>query len=183
MISSQKNNLLNIDFLLEKLKIEAGFKIADLGCGRFGYFTFPLAKKVGRNGKVYAVDIIKDNLNSIKSMARTENLSQIETIWSDLEVYKGAKINNNSLDAVLLISVLHQAKKPLQILEEASRMVKIGGKILVLEWLEDNTVFGTKDSPRIGQKELKGYASKLFLGVQEEFLVGDHYYALLLIKK
>ena len=44
------------DKVITTLQIPPGAEIADLGAGG-GYFTFHLAKAVGPNGKVYAVDI------------------------------------------------------------------------------------------------------------------------------
>src|SRR5690349_20623078 len=46
------------DKLLKMLPFKPGMVVADIGAGS-GYFSFPLAQKVGRKGKVYAVDIQK----------------------------------------------------------------------------------------------------------------------------
>ena len=40
---------------LNKLNIRGGQKILDYGCG-IGSFTFPAAKLVGREGRIYALD-------------------------------------------------------------------------------------------------------------------------------
>ena len=61
--------------------------MAELGCGNFG-FVFPIARLVGRSGKVYAVDILKSTLQEIKARATKENLPQVITIWSNLEIFK-----------------------------------------------------------------------------------------------
>ena len=42
--------------MLKALALKPGEVVADIGAGS-GYFTFPLARKVGPTGKVYAVDI------------------------------------------------------------------------------------------------------------------------------
>ena len=36
-----KNLLINIDLLLDKIVTRDSDKVADLGCGGFGYFVFP----------------------------------------------------------------------------------------------------------------------------------------------
>jgi ubiquinone/menaquinone biosynthesis C-methylase UbiE len=182
MPASNKNNLLNVDLLIDKIVISNNDKIADLGCGSFGYFVFPLAKKIGKHGKVYAVDIIKNNLESIKNMARTDNLTQIETIWSNLEVYNGTKIPSESLDAVLLVGLLHQSDKHLDILKESVRMLKTGGRLLIVEWNEDDFVFGNRDVKRISQNKIKEDLAQFSLTMQEEFVAGEYHYGLLLIK-
>ncbi|MDD3711622.1 MAG: methyltransferase domain-containing protein [Patescibacteria group bacterium] len=180
---TSKNNLLNVDFLIDKVISADNEKIADLGCGSFGYFTFPLAKKISRYGKVYAVDILKSNLESIKNVAKTENLSQIETIWSNLEIYRGTKIEDASLDAVLLVSILHQSEKYIDILKESARMLKLGGRMLIIEWNEGDFTFSKNNSARIKKSELKKELEKMPLDLIEDFSAGRHHYGLLLIKK
>jgi ubiquinone/menaquinone biosynthesis C-methylase UbiE len=180
---TSKNNLLDVDFLIDKVISADNEKIADLGCGSFGYFVFPIAKRISRHGKVYAVDILKSNLDSIKSIAKTENLSQVETIWSNLEIFKGTKISNDFLDGALLINTLHQSKKYLDILRESARMLKLGARLLVVEWNEGDFSFARGDDHRINKEELKKEAEKLKLEIIEDFPAGHHHYGLLFVKK
>ena len=62
--------------------------MADMGCGRTGHFVFPAARTVGNKGIVYAVDILKDVLQSLGSWIRSEGLENVQTIWSDIEKFK-----------------------------------------------------------------------------------------------
>lgn len=177
-----KNNLLNIEFLIDKLNLKQGFRVADLGCGAFGYFTFLLAKFVGKSGKVYAVDIIKDNLEAIKKRAKIENLKQVETVWSDLEFVGGANIEPNSLDSVLLVNVLHQSEKKVNILKECLRILKPGGKILLVEWNEKDSPFILSSVHKVSREEIKRLSSFLNIKIENEFEAGQYHYGMLLIK-
>lgn len=180
---TSKNNLLDVDFLIDKVVSADNEKVADLGCGSFGYFVFPLAKRISQHGKVYAVDILKSNLESIKSIAKTENLKQVEAIWSDLEVYQGTKISDGYLDGVLLVNTLHQSKKYLDILKESARMLKLGGRMLIVEWNEGDFSLARSNDPRIKKEDLKNEVKNLRLEIIEDFPAGHHHYGLLLIKK
>jgi len=82
MLPSKKTIIFDIPGILSKIGIEEKQKTAELGCGNFGFFVFPLAEKVGREGKVYAVDILKPTLEEINKVSKTNGLKQIETIWS-----------------------------------------------------------------------------------------------------
>lgn len=177
-----KNNLLDIEALIKRLKLEQGSFVADLGCGAFGYFTFFLAKIVGKSGKTYAVDIIKDNLEAIKKRARTENLSQVETVWSDLEVLNGTKIESDSLDAALLINVLHQSSKYIDILKETFRMLKPGALVLIVEWNEIDSPFILSNDQKIAKNDIKKVTDFLGLKTLEVFDAGEYHYGLLLKK-
>ncbi len=182
MINFKKTALFDIDKILAKIKIEAGQKVAELGCGNFGFFVFPWAKLVGKKGKVYAVDILRDSLKEIKSIANQENLSQIEIVWSDLEVYKGMKIETESVDTASLINVLSQSAKKLEILKEAARILKRGGKIIIVDWKKIDSPLGPDQERRIKAEELKEKTEKIGLSIKEEFETGPYHYGALLIK-
>ena len=178
-----KNNLLlDADLILNNAEIEENMKVADLGCGSMGYFVFQLAKIVGNNGKVFAVDIMKTVLESIKRKIKVENLKNIETVWSDLEKFKATKIENSSIDVALLINTLYQSQKRAEILRETVRMVKKYGKIVIVEWRDFKIPFGPPVSKRVKNELLKINAPKLGLKLEKEFLAGSYHYGLIFIK-
>ena len=84
------NTFIDVNFILEKAQISERMKVADLGCGASGHFVFPAASLVGKDGKVFAVDILKVILENIRKRAELENYANIQTVWTDLEVF-GAK--------------------------------------------------------------------------------------------
>ena len=176
-----KNNLLNIELILQKITQQDNLQVADLGCGNFGFFVFPLAHLVGKKGKVYAVDIIKSALDEISRRARLENLNQIETIWSNLELFGATKIEAGQLDAALLINTLYQAKSSIDMLRESIRMIKPGGKLIVVEWAEEHPV-GPAQEQHIKAAKLKAALSKMNLELELEFNPGKFHYGLVFKK-
>jgi hypothetical protein len=58
-----------------------------------------LAKLVGNHGSVYAIDIIKSHLELVAKERDLHNLSQIKTVWSNLELVGATNIEPASLDA------------------------------------------------------------------------------------
>ncbi len=183
MEAVKNKSLLNVESLINKVVSTNNDRVADLGCGSFGYFVFPLAKRIGKHGRVYAIDIIKSNLESIRKIARVENLTQIETIWSDLEILGGTKIKDGSLDSILLVSTLHQSNNYNNIILEGCRMLKLGGKALIVEWNNEDGPFNTNGSRRVKRDDLKKALDPTPLEIIEEFEAGDHHYGMLLVKK
>jgi len=179
---SKKTILFDIHSILSKMCIGEGQKVAELGCGNFGFFVFPLARLVGRQGKVYAVDIIKSTLEAIKKEAKKDNLSQIETIWSNLETFKAAPIENSSLDSALLVNVIHESDKKIEILRESIRLLKRGGLLLIIEWKNTDLPFGPGIDKRVKIESLKNAAPKIGLALKEEFEAGPYHYGLILTK-
>lgn len=182
MLSTKKTVLFDIDKILTKLNIIENQKVAEFGCGNFGFFVFPLARLVGKNGRVYAIDILKEALREIKKQAEAENLKQIKPIWSDLEIFRATKIENSSLDTVTIINVLNQVQKKESVLKEATRLIKSGGKILVIDWQVNNLPFGPKTTSKISIEEIIKEASNLGLKVIDKFEAGPYHYGLVLTK-
>jgi ubiquinone/menaquinone biosynthesis C-methylase UbiE len=181
-MTRNKNKLFDIDFVLNKLKIKESEKVADLGCGKFEYFIKPIAKKVGSKGIVYGVDILQDTVENIKKLAWEHNLKQVKAIWSDLEVYKGTKINSYSLDKALIINVLNQSQNKAEILKEAVRLLKTNGLILIIDWQLTASPLGPEPNRRVNPEAIKDAAPKLGLQLMEEFTPGPYHFALIFNK-
>lgn len=172
--------LLDPIFLLKKVELKDGMKVADLGCGAVGHFVIPAAKMVGEGGVSYGVDILKGALEGVRSRAKLEGLTNVETIWSNIEIYRGTKINDNSLDRVLLVNILFQTKGHHDILREAVRMLKPKGKLMVIDWKRENIPsFGPSKEKRIDRREVLASAQKLGLQLKEEFEAGRYHFGLI----
>jgi len=182
MVEIKKSALFDISAILSKMSITERQRVAELGCGNFGFFVFPLARLVGRQGRVYAVDILKATLDEIKSKSGKENLPQIETIWSNLEIFKATKIETNSLDSALIVNVLHQSNKKSEMIRESTRLLKRGGKLLIIEWKKSDIPFGPSPDQRVSLEDLKSAVLRLGLAVTEEFEAGPYHYGLILSK-
>ncbi|MEI7497989.1 MAG: methyltransferase domain-containing protein [Candidatus Falkowbacteria bacterium] len=174
--------LLDTNLIISKARITERMKVANLGCGASGLFVFPVASMIGKKGKVYAVDILKTVLERISRVARQENFTNIETIWSNLEVYNATKIESGSVDVALLINVLYQSQHRPQILREAIRLIKKDGYMLVVEWKNVSSPLGPPLEERVRKELLLTAAKKLGLVLEDEFEAGHYHYGLLFTK-
>jgi len=177
------NKLLSASAILGQLGVAKDMKVADLGCGQYGYFVFSLARMVGAAGRVYGVDIIKGALELIKKQAKLENLPQIETVWSDLEVYGATPIPSGSLDAAFLINTLYQSHHSLDMLKEAMRMLKPQGKLVIVDWGEKDKNIGPPPFQRVKKEKLLAVLAGLGLVLEQEFSPGAYHYGLNYKKK
>jgi ubiquinone/menaquinone biosynthesis C-methylase UbiE len=108
--------------ILKELQIEPGHRVLDFGCGP-GSYTIIVAKYVGENGKVYALDIHPLAMKKVQETALKMGLRNIETIHSD----HAADIPNEAVDIVLLYDVFHQLGEPQEVLLELHRVLKSDG--------------------------------------------------------
>jgi len=133
----RKHNIFDDDIVMEvinKINIVKGSYIADLGSGP-GRFTIPLARVVGENGKVYAIDISKESLATVKYYADREKLNNIEIVYADIS--KKIPLNNNSIDIAFMANVFHDIVydgKESILLNEIKRILKKEGKLIILEF-------------------------------------------------
>ncbi|MFA4818248.1 MAG: methyltransferase domain-containing protein [Patescibacteria group bacterium] len=171
------------DLLKVKLGVQLGQQVGDLGCGGAGYFTLPAARLVGATGKIYAIDILKSALEGVVSKAKLENLSNIETVWSDLETVGAAKILPDSLDHALLINIMFQSRQNDALAQEARRLLRVGGKLLVVDWKIEPTPFGPPLGNRLAPEVIKQIVNKYGFVIDQEFAAGPYHYGIVFVKQ
>ena len=70
---------LQIERVMDLFRIKRGSHVADIGAGS-GWFTVRTARRVGKQGAVYAVEINPDYVRHIERRANREKLPNIRTI-------------------------------------------------------------------------------------------------------
>lgn len=162
-----------------------GSTVADFGAGS-GAYTFELAREVGETGCIYAIDVQPDLLRRIKNEAHRRGLRSVHTLWGDAEREHGTKIGNGLVDLVLMSNVLFQIEHPLPAFAEAHRILKKGGRLVVIDWT-DAPRSGTQGFAHIGParkhifKKDKALECAIIarFRLTEEFSAGAHHYGLI----
>ena len=114
--------------VLSELGIGRGHVILDFGCGS-GTYTIPAAKLVREEGKVYALDIDKRALDRMERKARDEGLENIVRI--EISRDESIPLQDETVDFMLLIDVLHEIDDKEALFEEARRVLKPNGTLIV----------------------------------------------------
>jgi ubiquinone/menaquinone biosynthesis C-methylase UbiE len=172
---------LDPDRIINEFGIQEGMKIADFGSGG-GYFTILSAEKVGPDGKVYALDILEDKLDGLRSKAKAKNLDNIETIRTNLEILGSSSLSDNSQDMVLLANLLFQSNKKQEIIREGVRILKSGCKLIIIEWKKGTGGFGPPDNLRTDESEMMQIAKRENLTFKNNLDTGQFHYGLVFIK-
>lgn len=105
--------------------------IADLGAGE-GTFSQMLAR---RAKKVIAVDNSEKMVEYGAELARKHGVKNLEYRQGDLEA---VPLRNGSIDVAFFSQALHHAQHPERAVAEAWRILKPGGRIVVLDLLRHN---------------------------------------------
>jgi len=154
-----KQKFLNPEEILTDAGLQTGMTVADMGSGN-GFFTIPAAQIVGDQGAVWAIDILEEALGQVASSARLNKLKNIKTMQCDLDSMGSCKIPELSCDFVIIGKVLPQMSKPETLVREAYRILKTGGKLVVVEWHKKSTPIGPPMEQRVGHKEAQDIFAK-----------------------
>lgn len=176
------NELINPFKALERAGLRKGSHIADLGCGALGHFVFPAAQMTGGEGRVYAVDIDKAALKAVERAARHDQYWNVIPVWSDIDVVNAARIQSGTIDLTILANNLYLSANRSGMVEEALRLTKPGGRILVIEWKPIRTTIGPPVENRMSAEEAQRYFAVDELDLIDEFDAGDSHFALVYAK-
>lgn len=129
----KRDKWMNVTAILEALEIGKGDVVADLGSHE-GYMTLHLAKAVGESGKVYAVDVERYKLRNLEKNMKRKKVGNVETILGD---YDDPKLEENSLDAIIIMDAYHEMKDYMTILGHVKKALKPGGRLVMLEEIDE----------------------------------------------
>lgn len=112
--------------------VRPGMTVLEPGCA-MGYFTLPLARIVGPEGRVLCTEIQPRMLERLEKRARAAGLEdRIEaslTSATDL----GLERWTTQVDFVAALHVIHEMADPRRSLDQLYAMLRPGGRMLVLE--------------------------------------------------
>lgn len=122
--------------MLQQMGIRSGQTVLDFGCG-LGMYTIPVAKAVGEQGRVYALDKDKEALGQLMQKAESAGLKNVRR----METSGKPRIDlaDESIDAVLLFDVFHsfyfpQADDRREVLNEIHRIMKPSAFLSISVW-------------------------------------------------
>ena len=111
--------------------LDPALVVGDLGCGT-GQVSELLAPHVA---KVIAVDGSADMVHSAKK--RLKALPQVEVRRGEMEALP---IDDRQLDAAIVALVLHHVPEPARALAEMNRVLKPGGRVLIVDMLPHDRI-------------------------------------------
>ena len=163
---------------VEQCGILPGMDIADFGSGS-GFYTLAAAKALISSGRVYAIDAQKDLLAKLKNNAIREGLYNVEVIWGDIEKVGGTKLKDSSIDLIFLCNVLFQVEARTNVFKEMKRILKSGGRVLMVDWSDSFGGIGPKPDMVVKKEVAADMFQKEGFHLEREISAGSHHYGLL----
>ncbi len=124
LVMNIRKRFRNIEAEINLAGIEKGFHILDFGCG-LGFNTIPAAKAVGKEGRVFALDVSKEAIKIMEKEICKNRLDNVEIIQSGCDT----GLEDKSVDLVYLHNTLPIIKEKHKVLDEITRVIKTGGRL------------------------------------------------------
>jgi len=119
--------------IIKNLDLLPGMTVLDAGCGP-GRVTIPLARQLGEQGEVVAMDIQAGMIQRAQDRAHAEGLTNIRFLRAGLGE---GKLGHDQFDRALLVSVLGEIPDREAALREIFGALKPGGILSVTETVFD----------------------------------------------
>lgn len=143
------------DEIVDALHIKAGMQVADIGAGT-GLFSRRFAKRVGDNGKVYAIDISKE---FIRNIVRLANQSGLKNIQGVVNTDKSINLAANTIELAFLCDTYHHFEYPQAMLQSIRQALKKDGRLVVIDFKKD---------PQVSSRWVMGHVRAGRLSVRQE---------------
>jgi len=166
---------------LKAFDLRENMIVADLGAGS-GFYTIPAAKMVPL-GKVYAIEIQKDFLTTISNRVKEAYLNNVECLLGDVEKNGGTKLKDKIVDAVIVSNILFQVTNKNSFIDEIKRILKPGGKMLLIDWSDGSSSIGASFNKVIPKNVAREMFEKSGFIWQRDIDAGAHHYGIILINK
>lgn len=116
--------------IMERLHLKTGDIVADIGAGS-GYFTIPLASRVGEKGMVFAEDVQIEMINYISKKVEVLELKNVRVIFGKTE---DPSLLDNFFDLVFLANTYHELEMPYMLLENIRKDLRYYGRLAIIDW-------------------------------------------------
>jgi len=112
---------------IEQMGIQEGMTVVDYGCGPGNYIS-GVSKRLGDNGKLYAVDVHELAVKAVDKKIKKENLNNVETVL--VQDYR-CEIPDHVSDLIYAMDMFHMVKHSDRFLAELHRILKSDGRLII----------------------------------------------------
>ena len=120
---------LDIERAMDAVGVAPGMVVGEAGAGD-GYFTLPMARRVGAAGIVYANDISRRALDRLEANARREQIENIHVVEGDVD---DPLFPRRDLELVVVVHAFHDFSQPVGWLRNVKKYLRPGGTVAIID--------------------------------------------------
>jgi ubiquinone/menaquinone biosynthesis C-methylase UbiE len=147
----------------------------DVGCGD-GYFALPAARRVGPQGKVYAVDIDAGAIQRLREQAAREGLDHL---FPEVREAEETVVCEGCADYVFFGIDLHDFRDPSHVLMNAKKMLHAQGQLIDLDWKDIPMDFGPPLQKRFSIKKARSLIESAGFIIASVTEAGPYHYLII----
>ncbi len=166
---------------IEQLALRQDQIVADFGAGS-GAYTLAAAKALNGSGKVYAIDVQKDLLARLEKTCHEAHVGNVSFIWGNMEIPGGTKLRDKSADVVIVSNVLFQTPDKRTVIGEAERVLRDGGRLLLVDWTGSFNNMGPTPEQVFPEKDARALVESLYFSFDRILSAGNYHYGLIFRK-
>ena len=174
------SKFLNPSEIVAQSGLMQGEVVADLGCGN-GFYVLPAAQMVGSAGEVLAVDVMEEKLAATVSIAGQFGYKNVRVVQADL-AKPILDIAPNSCDMVIVGNIMHEISNKEQLVKNIYRILKVPGRVVIVEWKKTASPFGPAIDKRIDQQKVEVMLMQTGLRKIKDLDTDGYHYAVLFEK-
>lgn len=140
---------LNPDIIWGKTSLVNADVLIDIGAGT-GFFAMFFSRKM-ENGKVYACDISEEMIAWMNDNIPAELRGIVIPVKME---ENSVPLADGIADLVYMINLHHELEQPSRILREGHRLLKKGGKLMIIDWKKEETPEGPPIQIRITEETI-----------------------------
>ena len=163
--SPERDSRLQINRVMDILKIAPGSSVADVGAGS-GWFTVRAARRVGAKGEVYAEDINPEAITYIQKRLAKEGLGNVRTVVGKAD---DPQLPAGKIDAVLLLKTYHEIAQPVALLKHLRESLAPKARVGIIDRTGNGEDHGVAEKIVLAEAEQAGYK----LLERYDFVKGD----------
>lgn len=136
------------DVLVKSLNLKAGMQVADIGAGT-GFLSREMAKLVGAQGQVFAVDVQPEMLGKLKKIQKSySNIAPI------LASETKTNLAPNSVDLAIMVDVYHELAYPFEVVQDILHALKKDGQLVLVEYRAEDAAVPIKTSHKMTEAQI-----------------------------
>src|SRR3989344_6472201 len=162
--------------ILKTIPLRENDIVADLGAGT-GHYSV-IAGMLAPKGKIYAVEIEKDFLDTIKGKVKDPRIENVEVIWGNVEKPGGTKIGDGIVDVAIASNILFLVDDKEKFIDEIRRILKPNGKVLLVDW-DSSIIEGARAVKTVPQEKALAMFEKKNFFLDRIVDAGNHHYGMI----
>ena len=169
-------NIIDSKTLFVELYLKDDTVFLDVACG-IGLYSLAAADYISDKGRIYAVDLWDDGINSLKNEVSELKLNYVHASVSD--VSKKIPVDKNEIDVCLMATVFHdliEDKTDVGTLNEITRVLKTNGILAIVEFKKIEGPPGPPLKIRISPVEVETRLTAFGFQLINSIEIGQYHY-------